>query len=251
MVFGHVAAIALAAVVGLSLGALGSGGSIITTPLLVYVARVPPVTAVGMSLVIVGATSFVGAFLHLRRGNLAVKPVVFFSLTGMAGSFLGSSGTHLLPKRLLMLLFSGIMLIVGLMMWRGVTALRRAKSCSVHQCLLAGFVVGLLTGFLGVGGGFLIVPALVLFAGLDTRMAAGTSLGVIAFNCATGLLGQLRFVQIDWGLLWGFLVSTLVGMVLGATVSGRLPEYWLRRTFAITILVLAFALGLENLFNVQ
>src|SRR5437867_4049019 len=217
MVLGQLVALALAALVGLSLGALGSGGSIITTPLLVYVARVPPPSAIGMSLVIVGATSLVGAYLHMRRGNLAIKPCLLFALTGMVGSFLGSTGTHLLSRRALMLVFSSIMLIAGSFMWRGVAALRKAKSVGIYQCLGAGFFVGVLTGFLGIGGGFLIVPSLVFFGGLDTRMAAGTSLGVIAFNCATGLLGQLRFVQIEWGLLSLFLVVAIGGMIAGAT----------------------------------
>src|SRR5262249_9447223 len=160
--------------------------------------RVPPASAVGMSLVIVGATSLLGGYLHMRRGNLAIKQCLLFALTGMVGSFLGATGTHLLSRRVLMLVFSIIMLVAGIMMLRGVATLRKAKSVDAYQCLAAGFCVGLLTGFLGVGGGFLIVPSLILFGGLETRMATGTSLGVIAFNCATGLLGQLRFVHIDW-----------------------------------------------------
>lgn len=242
----HLVAMFLATLVGLSLGALGGGGSIITTPVLVYAAHVPPENAVGMSLVIVGLTSLVGAFLHLRRGNVALKPGVLFSLTGMAGSFLGSTGTHLLSRRMLMLLFAGIMLIAGLAMLR-TAVLHRSESCGAYQCLAVGFAVGLLTGFLGVGGGFLIVPALVLFAGLDLRIAAGTSLAVIAFNSSMGLLGQLRFVRIDWTLLSGFLVFALGGMVVGSTLSSRLPESRLRRIFAITVLILGTAVGLANL----
>jgi len=249
MFFGEIAAIALASLVGLSLGALGSGGSIITTPLLVYVARVPPASAIGMSLVIVGATSLVGAYLHMRRGNLAIKPCLLFALTGMVGSFLGSTGTHLLSRRALMLVFSGIMLISGTFMWRGVAKVRKAKAVNVYQCLGAGFFVGMLTGFLGIGGGFLIVPSLVFFGGLETRLAAGTSLGVITFNCATGLLGQLRFIQVEWRLLSLFLIVALGGMVAGATFSLRLSESRLRRLLAITILVFGASIGLENLLT--
>jgi uncharacterized protein len=249
MVFGEIAAIALASLVGLSLGALGSGGSIITTPLLVYVAHVPPASAIGMSLVIVGATSLVGAYLHMRRGNLAIKPCLLFAVTGMVGSFLGSTGTHLLSRRALMLVFAGIMLVAGSFMWRGVARVRKAKSVGIYQCLAAGFCVGMLTGFLGIGGGFLIVPSLVVFAGLDTRLAAGTSLGVIAFNCVTGLLGQLRFIEIEWRLLFLFLVVAISGMVAGATFSVRLSESRLRRILAITILVLGASIGLENLLT--
>jgi uncharacterized membrane protein YfcA len=250
MVLGEIAAIVLAGLVGLSLGALGSGGSIITTPLLVYVAHVPPANAIGMSLVIVGATSFVGVLLHRRLGNVAVKPMLLFALTGTVGSFLGSNGTHLLSRKALMLLFSGIMLFVGRTVWRGAGRnVRKAQYCGVYQCLLAGFFVGLLTGFLGVGGGFLIVPALILFAGLETRIAAGTSLGVITCNCVTGLLGQLRFVRINWLLLSGFLAFALVGMLAGAKLSGHVSESRLRRVLAITIVVLAVAVGFQNLVS--
>src|SRR5437016_9607355 len=248
MVLGQLVAVALAALVGLSLGALGSGGSIITTPLLVYVAHVPTASAIGMSLVVVGATSLVGAYLHMRRGNLAIKQCLLFALTGMVGSFLGSTGTHLLSRRVLMLVFSSIMLVAGCVMWRGVAALRKAKAVGVYQCLAAGFCVGLLTGFLGVGGGFLIVPSLILFAGLETRIAAGTSLGIISCNCVTGLLGQLRFVRIDWPLLAGFLVFALAGMLAGTKLSGRVSEQRLRRTLSVTIIVLAIAIGFENVF---
>ena len=244
---GHIIAMTLAILVGMSLGTLGSGGSIITIPVLVYVAHVPADAAVGMSLVIVGATSLLGAVLHLRRGNVALKPSLLFSLTGMAGSYIGSSGTHLLSKRSLLLLFSGIMFIVGLKMWRGTAPVVQSTACSVYRCLAAGFAVGLLTGFLGIGGGFLIVPALVLFAGLDSRTAAGTSLAVIALNSTTGVFGQLRFVSIDWSLLAGFLAFAVAGMVAGSSLSSRLTENRLRRVFAGTVLFLAVAVGFGNL----
>jgi len=244
---GYIEALGLAIVVGLSLGALGSGGSIITTPVLVYVAGIPPEVAVGMSLVIVGTTSLVGSLLQLRRGNLAPKAALMFAATGMVGSFIGSHGTHLLSSRTLMLLFSCTMLVVGLVMLRGIPGLQKPASYSTPRCLLVGFGVGLLTGFLGVGGGFLIVPALFWFGGLDSGLAAGTSLAVIAMNSSTGLLGQLRFVRVDWILLYGFLTFALIGMVVGITLSHRLPEARLRRIFATTVLAIGVAVGLENL----
>src|SRR6185295_19751471 len=119
MFSGYVAVRILAVVVGLSLGALGSGGSIITTPVLVYVAHVPPERAVGMALFIVGATSLVGTLLHIYRGNVARLPVILFSLTGMAGAYLGASGTHLIARQALMLIYAAIMLTVGMVMWVG------------------------------------------------------------------------------------------------------------------------------------
>ena len=247
MVLGQAVAMILAAFVGLSLGALGSGGSIITIPLLVYVAGVPADTAVGMSLVIVGTTSMVGAFLHFKNGNVAWKPSLMFAVTGMVGSFIGSYGTQMVSRRTLMLLFALVMVVVGVRMWRTKDAILHSGEFSAVRCLSIGFAVGLLTGFLGVGGGFLIVPALVLFAGLDSRMAVGTSLPVIALNSTTGIVGQLRFVSFDWSLLLGFLFFALGGMVVGAALANRLAEYRLRRLFACTVLILAVAVGVGNL----
>jgi hypothetical protein len=237
----------LAILVGLSLGALGSGGSIIMIPILVYVAGIPTESAVGMSLIIVGATSLLGAGLHFRNGGVAIKPAILFAATGMVGSYLGSAGTHLVSRRMLMLLFSGIMLIVARMMWRGASGLRRAATIRTYKCLLAGFGAGLLTGFLGIGGGFLIVPALVLFAGLNARVAAGTSLAIIALNSSSGVLGQLRFANIHWSLLAGFLTFAIAGMVIGSTLSGRLAEQLLRRIFATTIFIVGVAVAIGNL----
>lgn len=246
MQLGEIMAMLLATLVGLSLGALGSGGSIITIPLLVYVAGVPAENAIGMSLVVVGATSLLGALLHLRHGNVALKPSLLFALTGTIGAYLGSYGTHLLSSRGLMLLFSGIMLVVGIRMWNA-KAPRQCGAFSPARCLSIGFIVGILTGFLGIGGGFLIVPALVLFAGVDSRMAVGTSLAVIVLNSITGIIGHLRFESFDWTLLAGFLAFALGGMAMGTMLANRLAEYRLRRLFACTVLVLAVAVGLGNL----
>ena len=247
MLPGQLLAMILATIVGFSLGALGSGGSIITIPLLVYVAGVPAEDAVGMSLVIVGTTSLLGAILHLRNGNVAVKPSLLFASTGAAGAYVGSFGTHLVSRRSLMLMFAGIMVIAGIRMWRATATSGECGKFNASRCLSIGFVVGALTGFLGIGGGFLIVPALVLFAGLDSRMAAGTSLAVIAVNSLMGIVGQLRFVSFDWWLLLGFVAFALGGMWLGTTLATRLAEFRLRRLFACTVLVLGVAVGVGNL----
>lgn len=246
MIFSSVLALALAALIGVSLGVLGSGGSIVTLPVLVYIAHVPAKQAVGMSMAIVGATSLFGAFIHWRRGTVDTKAALIFSLFGMAGAFLGSSGTHLISKNVLLLLFAGVMLIVGSLMLRSGPVPERYRVCHIQRCLLVGFAVGLLTGFLGVGGGFLIVSALMLTAGLDTRMAGGTSLAVIALNSATGLLGQLRYVTIDWSLLAGFLLFAFAGMLTGLAFARRLPEKLLRRLFAIALIALALVIALLN-----
>jgi uncharacterized protein len=244
----YLGVLSLAVVVGLSLGAMGGGGSIITTPVLVYVAHVPPERAVGMSLFIVGATSLVGALLQARERNVAFAPMILFSVTGMAGAYLGAAGTHLVRREVLMLLFAAIMLSAGAAMWNGSRHRQPSRSfSSPYKCLAAGFAVGLLTGFIGVGGGFLIVPALVLVAGLDSKLAIGTSPAIITFNSITGLLGQMRYIEMDWKFVAGFLVFAVAGMVTGVGISKNLPEARLRRIFAMVVIVLGVAVGLQNL----
>ncbi len=243
---GETIALLLALLIGLSLGALGSGGSIVTLPILVYVAGVDPKAAVGMSMAVVGGTSFAGSYFHWRSGNFLVKPALLFSATGIAGAYLGSSGTHLVSSPVLMLLFSALMLVVGARMLWGQQEWKPA-ACSTCKCGGSGFAVGLVTGFLGVGGGFLIVPALVWFAGIDTKRAIGTSLGIIAANSAAGLAGQLRYQDLDWRLAGLFLTCSLIGMRLGIPIAKRVPEGALRKAFAVVVLAVAIAIGWQVL----
>lgn len=245
---GQPVALLLAILIGVSLGALGSGGSIVTLPILVYVAGVDPKAAVGMSMAIVGGTSLAGSYFHWRAGNFVLKPAALFSATGIVGSYLGSGGTHLVSSPALMLLFSGLMLVVGARMLMGKDTVRESTAaCSPYLCIPAGFVVGLITGFLGVGGGFLIVPSLIWFARLDAKRAIGTSLGIIALNSAAGLAGQLRYAHWDWPMTGAFLACSLAGMGLGIRVAQRAPEQRLRKAFAILVLAVAIGIGWQVL----
>ncbi|GAC1652664.1 MAG: hypothetical protein NVS9B15_13230 [Acidobacteriaceae bacterium] len=228
-----------ALIIGLSLGALGSGGSIVTLPVLVYVAHINPKSAVGMSMAIVGATSMVAAFLHWQRGRFHKKAALLLGVTGMGGAYLGSAFTHLVSSSTLLLMFAAIMLTVGLIMLRGGFQGLTPGECRPLRCAAVGAAVGVLTGFLGVGGGFLIVPALVLFAGLDTKKAVGTSLAIIAMNSFSGLFGQLRYASVDWQLTAGFTVLALAGMLIGLALSSRVSEPALRRAFAVLLLIVA------------
>jgi len=241
-------AVVLAALVGLSLGLLGSGGSIVTLPVLVYAARVPPHQAVGMSLVIVGATSAVGSLVNLRRGAFDLRTGAFFAVTGIVGAFFGAKFTHMVSARVLLLCFGGLMSIVGLRMLLGSQNAPPGRQCRPLRCLVAGVAVGLLTGFLGVGGGFVILPALVLFAGLEMKAAIGTSLAVIAVNSFAGLVGQLHYVQFDWPITLGFLGAALAGMVGGIAVASRVSSQSLRRAFAGSIIVLGAFLLIRNIW---
>jgi len=239
-------ALTLAALIGFSLGVLGSGGSIITLPVLVYVARVPPPQAVGMSLVIVGGTSALGTLLNLRRGALDLRVATFFALTGMGGAFVGAKFTHLVSAPMLLFLFGTVMFVVGTRMLRNRETRPIAHKCHPLPCLATGTAVGVLTGFLGVGGGFLILPALVVFAGLEMKPAIGTSLAVIALNCFGGLIGQMRYLSLDWLLTLGFLLAAMAGMVAGTALAKRLSAAALRRGFAGCVVLLGVGLVARN-----
>lgn len=239
-------ALVLALFIGLSLGLLGSGGSIITLPVMVYVAGIPVSQAVGMSLVVVGGTSAVGSYLRFREGEFSGRAAVFFTLSGMIGAFSGAKFTHLVAAKTLMLLFGGLMLIVGAALLRKRSAAAAPKTCHPVSCLAAGAMVGVLTGFLGVGGGFLILPALVLLAGLEMKTAIGTSLAIISLNSAAGVLGQLRYVSLDWMLTLGFLSVAVVGMLGGQLLAKRLSSQTLQRGFAWAVIALGLFLVVKN-----
>lgn len=240
-------ALILALVIGLSLGLLGSGGSIITLPVLVYVAGIPAHQAVGMSLVIVGGTSALGGLLNLRQGAFDLRAATFFALSGMVGAFVGAKFTHLVSAPVLLLLFGALMLVVGIRMLRSGESTAQSQQCRPLRCLATGVAVGVLTGFLGVGGGFLILPALMLFAGLEMKPAIGTSLAVIAVNCLGGLLGQLHYVNFDWWLTLGFLLAAMAGMFAGTVLAKRLSAAVLRSGFAWCVVLLGIMLVARNL----
>ena len=242
-------ALVLAAFIGVSLGLLGSGGSIITLPVLVYVAGIPVVQAVGMSLVIVGGTSAAGGYLRYRQKAFAGKPAAFFAVSGMVGAFFGARLTHLVAPAVLLLIFGFLMVTVGAAMLRKRAEDLAPQSCRPAKCLGIGLAVGVLTGFLGVGGGFLILPALVLFAGVELKEAIGTSLAIIAFNSFAGLAGQLRYAHFDWGLTLAFLAAVLSGMFGGLALANHLSSRALRRSLGWSFVGLGGFLLAKNLLK--
>jgi uncharacterized protein len=238
----------LAVLIGVSLGALGSGGSIVTLPILVYVVGIAPKSAVGMSMSIVAGTSLVGCLLHWRRGNFLPRTALLFCATGIPAAYVGSLGTHLISSSALLLLFSAIMLIVGSLMLFSKRPVKDVSSAPcAADCLSIGLGVGLITGFLGVGGGFLIVPALIWFGGVDTKRAIGTSLGIIAVNSIGGLAGQLRFAHWDWSIAGKFFLCSLVGMGLGIALCHKLPTKTLTKAFACAVLAVAVGISWQVL----
>jgi uncharacterized membrane protein YfcA len=146
----------------------------------------------------------------------------------------------------LMLCFSALLLTVGSVMLRGSGQRLNIAVCHPARCLSAGLGVGLLTGFLGVGGGFVIVPALIFFAGLDATIAVGTSLGIITINSAAGLLGQLSHAEVSWASTLSFALTAVVGMLAGLQLRNRLPERLLPRAFAMLVIVTGLIIGALN-----
>ncbi|HAV65464.1 MAG TPA: permease [Verrucomicrobiales bacterium] len=234
-------AVVLAVGIGLVLGLLGSGGSILTLPVLVYVAGVPVASAVGMSLAIVGGTSVAGAWWKHRQGLVHWRAAALFSGAGMSGSLVGAQFTRLVSPGVLMLIFAGLMTAVALRMLarRGDEALEPLPDCRPVRCLLAGLGVGLVTGFIGVGGGILLVPAMILLARLPMASAVGTSLVVIAANSFAGWLGHVARGPFAWSLSGAFLLAAFVGMAAGAGLGGRLKPATLRLVFGWFVLGVA------------
>jgi uncharacterized membrane protein YfcA len=241
-------AIILSSLVGVSLGLLGGGGSILAVPLLVYVARIDVHAAIGMSLAIVGATSLGGALVHGRAGRVDLKAALIFGAAGMIAAPFGARASHAVEHRVLLLLFAVLMIAVGGLMLRGRRGGRGGVPHPPRRLAIvgAGLGVGLLTGFLGVGGGFLIVPALTLLAGLPIHTAVGTSLLVIALNAAAGLAGHLRHGEIPLGLTAAFTAASLLGASIGGQIAERFEPIRLRRAFAVFVILVGLALLAAN-----
>lgn len=229
-------ALALSTLIGVSLGLLGGGGSILALPVLVYVARVPVHAAIGMSLAVVGTTALVGGLFHARAGRVELRRGAFFAACGMLGAPLGARATHLVAPRALMLLFAGLMLGVGALMLRGGSARPAGGRAHPVAAAAAGAGVGLLTGFLGIGGGFLVVPALTLLLGLEMHAAVGTSLLVIAANAAAGLTSHLRQGELPLGLTAAFTAAAALGALAGVRLASGLDPARLRKGFALFVL---------------
>lgn len=242
-----VAAVLAGVVVGVILGALGGGGAIITIPVLAYGFGMTLGTSSTASLIIIGLSSVVAVIAHARAGRVDWGRGVAFAAVGMLGAAGGSVVSRGLDEDWLMLAFSVLLLVVAGLMLRRSTApgrerepvgLRDPRALAVT--LAAGLVVGLLTGFFGVGGGFAIVPALTLVLGLPMGVATATSLLVIALNSAAAFATRLTLgVDLDWPLVAAFTLATIVGSVIGARVVGRVDGELLKRGFAILLLVIA------------
>ncbi len=238
----------LAIAVGLSLGLLGGGGSILTVPLLTYVAGMDPKEAIAASLFVVGTTSILSTLTHARMGNVQWRTGLIFGAASMAGAFIGGLAGGHIPSVILMLAFAAMMIATAIAMLRG-----RRKREAVEQeklplgkILLEGLVVGLVTGLVGAGGGFLVVPALALLGGLSMPVAVGTSLLVISMKSFAGLAGYLTTVSLDWPLVLSVTGMALIGALIGARLTKVVPEQALRKGFGVFVLLMGvFVLSQE------
>ncbi|MBX3062196.1 MAG: sulfite exporter TauE/SafE family protein [Anaerolineae bacterium] len=233
--------------IGASLGLLGGGGSILTVPALVYLVGQQPQVAVTTSLAIVGTNSLLGAYLHQAQGTVNWRAALIFGGVGMAVSYLSANLSKHLSPHLLMVAFAVLMLVVGNLLLHNRAQQRQQFRFSAWKLIGSGVIVGLLTGFLGVGGGFLIVPALVMLIGLPMHEAVGTSLVIIALNSAAGFAGHLNGQALEMETILAFLVAGIGGTFVGVRFGKHLDPLVLRRIFALFVIALAVLLLIDNL----
>lgn len=230
--------------VGLSLGLLGSGGSILTVPILVYVAGEPAKLAIGASLAIVGAIALAGAANYARQGLVDWRFVLYFGLPGVVATYAGAWISHYVSGALQLVVFAATMGLASYTMLRRARTAQEARPARHFAWLLAaGIGIGLLTGFVGVGGGFLFVPALVILGGLSMHRAVGTSLAIIVLNSASGFYKHFELltaesVRIPWLVIGVFAGIGIVGSVVGNIAARRLEHAHLRRIFGVFLLAM-------------
>lgn len=256
--FGYIASL----LIGLSLGLIGGGGSILTMPVLVYLFGISPVTATTYSLFIVGSTSLVGTAQQHRQGAVNIRMALLFAATSVLAVFLtrrwlvpsipehiATVGSYEITESwLTMVLFALLMLISSVFMLRNNPVKAGEKTdgrISVGKLTIYGAGIGLITGLLGAGGGFLLIPALVLLLGLPMKEAVGTSLLVIAINSLIGFTGSIHSQGTDWGLLLLVTALAITGIFLGSFLNRKIPSRKLKKIFGWFVL----AMGLYILWK--
>jgi uncharacterized membrane protein YfcA len=264
MVLGYI----LAVVVGVSLGLIGSGGSILTVPILVYIMGVEPVLATAYSLFIVGATALVGGVQSARQGRVDFKTAIIFGIPSILAVYATRAlivplipdhvftafGFEVTKPILLMILFAIVMVAASISMIKP-----QKKTAAVDEnapmvynypmILLEGAVVGVLTGLVGAGGGFLIIPALVLLAKMPMKKAVGTSLFIIAAKSLIGFTGDLKGSEIiDWKLLGFFTAASIVGIIIGILLAKKIPGEKLKTSFGWFVLIMGIYIIVKELF---
>ncbi len=245
----------LAIAIGLSLGLIGGGGAILAVPILKYVIGVTAKEAIAMSLFIVGIVSIIGVITHGQEGNVNLKIALIFIPPAMLGAFLGAKITQLpiITDTIQIIAFGIVMLLASILM---ITKSNQSSpenkqiDSKINQnqktlikeiiiIILEGFGVGILTGFVGVGGGFLIIPALVIVGKIPMKQAVGTSLLIIAFNSVSGFLGYVNQIKLDWNLMILFTICATIGIFIGAYLSKIIDAKYLQKAFGYFVLTVA------------
>src|SRR4029077_4036939 len=232
-------AVPLIAAMGLILGLLGGGGSILTTPILVYVLGLEAHAAIVLSLIVVGSTSLVGTLLHQKHSELAWKQGLLFVAFGAPLNMLGAQIARHVSAGHLLVFFGVLMGVSGVaMLFKRNDRNDPSRERSIWPVVAAGGAVGFLAGFLGVGGGFMIVPSLVLFLGLPMKAATGTSLLVITANSAVSLFGHRHAVDVSWTPLLALVPAALMATCVGVWLKQMLSAQLLRRAFGAVVFIL-------------
>lgn len=252
-------AIIAGAATGIVLGLFGSGGSIIAMPALMVLLNVEAKSAIAMSLGIVAVTATITAWDHWRRGNVDVRVAAVFGLFGIIGTFAGAKIGILTPVVVQLVLFAIVMYAAAWKMLKpalvpqraalgGLPPPERAVEARMGHIAAHGIGVGVLTGLVGVGGGFLIVPALALLSGLRMKLAIGTSLAIVAAKSYAGFFGYLGSVPIDWNIMVSFTTVTIVGSFAGTRMAHRFSQEMLKRSFGGFLVVVATYILIKSAF---
>ena len=261
--------------IGISLGLIGGGGSILTVPVLVYLFSVEPVVATAYSLFVVGLTSSVGAFSYFKQGLVRMKTALVFGIPSILSVFLTrhylvpaipdeifNVGSFILTKGIfLMALFAVLMILASYKMIKsgstsvvggdtdnGLDVDAEKKSFNYPMIILQGLVVGLITGLVGAGGGFIIIPALVFLLGLEMKEAIGTSLTIITLNSFFGFLVSQNQIQTDWKLLLILSTMSILGIFIGMALSKRIDGKKLKPLFGWFVLIMGSYILMKELF---
>lgn len=261
--FGYIGAL----VMGLSLGLIGGGGSILTVPILVYLFSVDTVLATAYSLFIVGLTSLVGSVSHISQGNVHWRAALIFGIPSVISVYLTRLYiVPLIPQNIIQIgdfqVTKSIMILIVfavLMVFASYSMIKECKTCKEAQntpikynypmILLEGLIVGMITGFVGAGGGFLIIPALVLLAKLPMKKAVGTSLVIIAFKSLIGFVGDIKGSEsINWGFLVFFSAIAIVGILLGSILSKKASNDKLKPAFGYFVLIMGLYIISKEIF---
>ncbi len=253
----------LAVVIGISLGLIGGGGSILTVPILVYLFAIKPQLATSYSLFIVGISSLIGSYKHYKLGNLNLRSAVVFGVPSIASLLLVRKfvllnipnhlftfqNFELTKNTLIMIVFAALMIAASTSMIKEQTPKKVLSNPTQSKLILLGFLVGIVTGFLGAGGGFLIIPALIFFAGLKMKEAVGTSLLIIGVNALIGFTGDLvNDVQINFQLLVSLATLATVGIFIGTYLSKKINGNKLKPAFGWFVLVMGIYIIAKEIF---